>query len=542
MSWILRNILASAAQAQQDEAARQFLANRFVPRGDASVPEYSGISPRDEKLKAYADQIRQLYGGGGNTLTNLLVGPQPTGAIEAAKFVLGADNPLARTKSRQQDERLALTRRGQNITMRGQDQTLQMHKDKLPSLVLTAKTKAGELAHKKKKYVDKENLSKILKIPGGAAGLDYANTADLKNYFIRQGMTTEQQEAFDLSRIPGKILDKAGGEKSLYIPSQDQEKIIQSAAEALEIDAKRAERIADVKTTTETRRRMQVEAQEKARIGFNEFVLQTNRAIDRINGLDEALQDTDLLSQFAGKGTLNLLSYLPGTKAHDYVQRLVTLKGTMGAMAYETLRGAAAITEFELKTATDALINLNRAQTPQQLRAALQDLRGFLSMRMQIQERIKDGNFDPIPNQKYATNEQRADATSRIMKVQEALAKSQKGGGGGTGAVKEVPQELGWQEQATSLFKSAFGLGRQVPRLLPTGRRRRNIGNEGEVPDDRTAYDESVMFARGQFPREPRLSGVGRRRKATKRPKRKYDWVQYRDPDTGQMRGRMVER
>lgn len=71
-------------------------------------------------------------------------------------------------------------------------------------------------------------------------------------------------------------------------------------------------------------------------------------------------------------------NYLPGTPQRDFGVILEQLKGKTFLQAFESLKGAGAITEQEGKAATDAFARLNRAQSDGAFVEALQELQTLL--------------------------------------------------------------------------------------------------------------------------------------------------------------------
>ena len=73
-------------------------------------------------------------------------------------------------------------------------------------------------------------------------------------------------------------------------------------------------------------------------------------------------------------GVLSPLQRVPGTPAYDFGRRIEQIKGQAFLQAYESLRGAGAITEQEGRTATAAIARIESGLSPSDLRQALQEL------------------------------------------------------------------------------------------------------------------------------------------------------------------------
>ena len=73
-------------------------------------------------------------------------------------------------------------------------------------------------------------------------------------------------------------------------------------------------------------------------------------------------------------GVLSPMQRVPGTPAYDFGRRIDQIKGQAFLQAYESLRGAGAITEQEGRTATAAIARIESGLAPNDLRQALQEL------------------------------------------------------------------------------------------------------------------------------------------------------------------------
>lgn len=73
-------------------------------------------------------------------------------------------------------------------------------------------------------------------------------------------------------------------------------------------------------------------------------------------------------------------NYLPGTDATDFQVRAKQIEGQAFLEAFEGLKGAGQITEVEGAKATQAKARLDRAQSDDEYRAALIELKGILDL------------------------------------------------------------------------------------------------------------------------------------------------------------------
>ncbi|MFG1389087.1 hypothetical protein [Xanthobacter versatilis] len=79
-----------------------------------------------------------------------------------------------------------------------------------------------------------------------------------------------------------------------------------------------------------------------------------------------------------GTGWTSVFNAIPGTGGYDFSQKVAQLKGQTFLEAFNSLRGAGAISEVEGAKATDAIGRLGTAQSEQAFRKALDDLEGVV--------------------------------------------------------------------------------------------------------------------------------------------------------------------
>jgi nitrogen fixation/metabolism regulation signal transduction histidine kinase len=93
-----------------------------------------------------------------------------------------------------------------------------------------------------------------------------------------------------------------------------------------------------------------------------------------------------------GTGAWGVVPGVPGTKQRGFVALVKQAQGQVFKQAFESLKGAGAITEQEGKAATEAMARLDRAQTPEDFEIALQDLEVTLDRGMaKLQARAQQG-------------------------------------------------------------------------------------------------------------------------------------------------------
>lgn len=94
----------------------------------------------------------------------------------------------------------------------------------------------------------------------------------------------------------------------------------------------------------------------------------TTRTINQIN---EVINHPSFST---ASGVLSPLQRIPGTSAYDFGQRIEQIKGQAFLEAYNSLRGAGAITEQEGIRASNAIARINAGLAPADLRKALEEL------------------------------------------------------------------------------------------------------------------------------------------------------------------------
>lgn len=123
-------------------------------------------------------------------------------------------------------------------------------------------------------------------------------------------------------------------------------------------------------------------------------------AISMVNSIDGILNDPAFNNS---TGVMAWTQALPGTAMYGFGQRMEQLQGQAFLRAFESLKGGGQITEIEGQKATQAIGRLSSAQRPEDLRAALMELRSIMSTAaarpqgwVEQQRRIIEGN-DILP-------------------------------------------------------------------------------------------------------------------------------------------------
>lgn len=95
------------------------------------------------------------------------------------------------------------------------------------------------------------------------------------------------------------------------------------------------------------------------------------------------------------KGGFGSLGTFPGSRARDFSSKLETVKSQAFTQAFETLKGAGAITEKEGEAATRALANLDTSVSEEQFKKNLQAYLDIIKRGYDRAQRISD--IQPVP-------------------------------------------------------------------------------------------------------------------------------------------------
>ena len=95
--------------------------------------------------------------------------------------------------------------------------------------------------------------------------------------------------------------------------------------------------------------------------------------------IDKALNHPGRETVTGMSGVLDPTNYMRGTDARDFQVVNDQLQGAAFLQAFESLKGGGQITEVEGKKATDAMARLNTAQSDNEYKTALEELRGIMA-------------------------------------------------------------------------------------------------------------------------------------------------------------------
>jgi len=122
------------------------------------------------------------------------------------------------------------------------------------------------------------------------------------------------------------------------------------------------------------------EAQGAAKVNLPNILAKSQQTLDII---DKMIAHPGRETATGLSGTLDLRNYVGGTDAKNFQVMAKQLEGKAFLEAFESLKGAGAITEVEGAKATSAIARLDRAQSDGEYLAALNDLRGIVAAGME---------------------------------------------------------------------------------------------------------------------------------------------------------------
>lgn len=127
------------------------------------------------------------------------------------------------------------------------------------------------------------------------------------------------------------------------------------------------------RSLTNEKKQMEVDALKRQKEGA------ISAAANQIAVIDKALKHPGRETSTGLSGALDPRNYTPGTDATDFKAVLDQIGGAAFLQAFESLKGGGQITEIEGKRATDAIARLNRAQSDDEFKNSLTDLREVMT-------------------------------------------------------------------------------------------------------------------------------------------------------------------
>lgn len=120
--------------------------------------------------------------------------------------------------------------------------------------------------------------------------------------------------------------------------------------------------------------KLQSEAQERARA----LEAQRASAAAQLGVIDQAIKHPGRETATGLSSTTDPRNFIPGTDATNFQVLLDQIGGAAFLQGFQSLKGGGAITEIEGKKAEQAIARLNRAQSDEEFKKSLQDLREVL--------------------------------------------------------------------------------------------------------------------------------------------------------------------
>lgn len=196
---------------------------------------------------------------------------------------------------------------------------------------------------------------------GGYVAPQLVDTGDRKQF-----VTPQAGQAFDVNMSPSQADASSRGWAGVNLrgESNDIARETNSVMRELGLQEKRLKvDELEAKQSDRQRERLAGQASIAAQIGV----------------IDKALSHPGLNTAVGMSGTLDPRNYVPGTDARNFQVVVDQLGGAAFLQAFESLKGGGQITEVEGKKATDAMARLNRAQSDDEFRVALEELRGIMA-------------------------------------------------------------------------------------------------------------------------------------------------------------------
>jgi len=120
--------------------------------------------------------------------------------------------------------------------------------------------------------------------------------------------------------------------------------------------------------------KLTAEAQAKSQINLPNVISEANNSIKLVDDLLKAPG----FKQAVGGSRLFGVQNIPGTSAKDFDVRLEQLKGKQFLQAYETLKGAGAITDIEGTKAGNAIARMDASQSEEEFQKAAREFQGIM--------------------------------------------------------------------------------------------------------------------------------------------------------------------
>ncbi|MES2637552.1 MAG: hypothetical protein V4605_09520 [Pseudomonadota bacterium] len=150
--------------------------------------------------------------------------------------------------------------------------------------------------------------------------------------------------------------------------------------------------------------KMQAETAAKAQINLPNVIQEGENTIKLVDDLLAAPG----LKLAVGKSRLFGVQKIPGTEAYDFDNRLEQLKGKQFLQAYESLKGAGAITDIEGTKAGNAISRMNAATSEDEFVKASNEFKEVITQGV-ARAKLKAGNGAIMPQDEKMPKRNRAD-------------------------------------------------------------------------------------------------------------------------------------
>ena len=188
-------------------------------------------------------------------------------------------------------------------------------------------------------------------ITGQAADIQTANVTQTPDNAATQATSIENNK-----RTVGASLQNAEAQRAMAQAQNNQTNAWQSQMRDLQLDKARTDK----------------ESRDRSK----------QAAVDSVSAqltvIDKALDHPGRETATGVSGAIDPRNYIPGTQATDFRVVLDQINGTAFLQAFESLKGGGQITNVEGQKGTDAIARLNRAQSDEEFKVALEDLRGVM--------------------------------------------------------------------------------------------------------------------------------------------------------------------
>jgi len=160
----------------------------------------------------------------------------------------------------------------------------------------------------------------------------------------------------------------------------------------------REKEIEDYKSRLKTQQQIhetEGKAQGQAKLNLPKVIDQTRQAYDLLEGIKNHPGLSSVVGVPDMTGGLLAGKIVPGTDSANFNAKLKQAQGQAFMQAFESLKGGGQITEVEGQKATQAIANLDSAQTEEEFKKAITELQDILITGLNRAESAAKGEFKP---------------------------------------------------------------------------------------------------------------------------------------------------